>query len=92
MKVYLEGNFTATTELGISVTKKRHGVVSDLARKLLDAGEEKSEILEIYRGSTKCFEDQTIEQWASRCLYEHDHKGFYTQKYKEREWEPWVKS
>ena len=82
--ITLHGNFEARCPAyGLRTERKKHGVVDSLCRELLAAGASPKHVANIVRDGTKCFEDATIGQWASRRLTEHDRTGF-----NQRAWKP----
>jgi hypothetical protein len=76
-KVTLTGHDTASCpELGLVVTRKKHGVIDMLARKMIQAGAHLDDTMEVYRGETLCFKRCAIRSWAGMRLYERDQSGF----------------
>lgn len=70
INIELSGCETATCG-DISVTH-RVSPIGKLARKLIDTGLNRGDIVSIYRDGTKCFNDATLGFWAGVTTIEND--------------------
>lgn len=55
------------------VTTTRGGPINKLARLLVDAGHDGTELVEVYRGDTPCFLPMNLCSWAHWTISEGDH-------------------
>lgn len=77
-------------EFGLKIERKRHGLVDEMARLLVDHNVDPLRRLQVLRNGTKVFaRDRSIAAWASIRLVESDTWGFRKSKYKKN---PFVKS
>ncbi|WP_417463175.1 hypothetical protein [Kordiimonas sp.] len=86
--VELHGSDTATCpELELTVTARKHGVIDELARKMIAAGANPEEDVVVYRGTTRCFFPRPLRAWAATRLVENDERGFIAREFVEApEW------
>lgn len=77
IRIELTGSNTATCpEMGLTVTRSKHGVIDALARQMIAAGANENEMIEVYRGATRCFSARPIGDWTKHRLTENDDRGF----------------
>lgn len=86
VKATLHGSFEIRCdEFDVSIKRKRHGIVSPLARALVERGCDPARYLEVWRGETLVFEPRGVGEWALRALTESDTTGFSSRLYRERD-------
>jgi len=79
IQIQLTGCETATC--GDLVVKKRNGPIGALARKLIDAGHEASELVSVRRGDVDCFKPYTLAHWTDLTTSETDASSVRHVKY-----------